>query len=103
MKGLYQGSLPQKEAKAALAEIEEIISSLKNTSSEKVVWDIENRREEPPSEYDSGCDKTSLYTYFRTTTGRNLAFEIKDNLEAQLQFGGTLEIISYKSISETVR
>ena len=103
MHDLYSGKLDQSKTKTAILEIQVVITELKSIPANKLVWDIDKPNAEPPPEYDCMCNKESLYSYFRTSTGRNLPFEIKENLESQAEFGGDLEIISYKNIVETIR
>ncbi len=102
MNELYQGKLGASDLHAAKDEMSEVISQLKTKPIEGLVWDIEDPNIEVPSEYDKSQNRSSLYEYFKTTTGRNLAFEIADNIDAALEFGGDVEIVSYENISDTV-
>ncbi len=99
---LYEGKLSEANAIEAKKEIVEIIKELKCLPVEKLVWDIENRSATPPFEYDHQCDKSSLYTYFRTVNGRNLSEEILENIITSIDFGGDVEIVSCKDLSEAV-
>lgn len=103
MNGLYQGRLQESDAKQALIEVQRVIEYFKNTSVDRLIWDLDDSTKVPPIDYDSMCDKSSLYSYFRSLSGRNIAAEIVDNIEAQIEFGGDLEIISYRSLADTIR
>jgi len=93
----YQGSLPSSDVEPAIFEAKKIKEGLGLLSPDKVVWDIEDLKKDPPWGRDFGAHVTSMADYFVTTTGRNLVDEIIGNLESLKEFGGSLDIISYGS------
>ncbi len=92
---LYQGRLPQREARAAFEEFKVIEKELSELPPSAIVWDADDLTASPPWGTEVGPHVTNLALYFVTTTGRNLVAEIIDNLEALLEDGDALEIISY--------
>lgn len=92
---LYQGRLPQPEARAALAEFRVIEKELSELPPSSIVWDADDLAASPPWGTEVGPHVKNMAMYFVTTTGRNLVAEIIDNLEALLEDGDGLEIISY--------
>lgn len=95
---LYQGSLPASDADAALVEMREMKRELSALPPDKVVWDIDNLSADPPWGRQVGAHVTSVAGYYVTTSQRNLVDEIIDNLESLQEFGGTLDIVSYRRI-----
>lgn len=95
MGNLYQGLLHEKDVDAAQAELEKIKKGLEKLLPSQVVWDIENPEIKPAWLQEAGPHVSSMANFFVTTTGRDLLFEIADNLESLKEFGGALEIISY--------
>jgi 2,3-bisphosphoglycerate-dependent phosphoglycerate mutase len=95
MNGLYGGSLDERGAKAAFAEMQTIRRELAELPPSEVVWDIEKPGQAPPWGTAVGAHVQNMATYYVTQTGRNLVDEIIDNLESQLEFGGPLEIVPF--------
>lgn len=98
MNKFYQGSLPSDDVDAAIIEMQRIKNGLKLLTPDKVIWDIEDIRKDPPWGKSFGPHVKSMADYFVTTTGRNLVNEILDNLDSLKEFGGSLDIISYDSM-----
>jgi 2,3-bisphosphoglycerate-dependent phosphoglycerate mutase len=93
---LYQGRLAQTKARAALDEFRVIERELAELPPSAVVWDADDLAAVPPWGTEVGSHVRNMAQYFVTTTGRNLVAEIIDNLEALLEDGDGLEIISYQ-------
>ena len=98
MSKLYEGSLPQSDALAALSEMRDIKAELSLLAPANVVWDAEDLKKGPPWGRQVGPHVQSCAQYWVTTTGRNVLDELIDNLESLLEFGGTLDVISYDGL-----
>jgi hypothetical protein len=92
---LYQGELGQKDATAALAEWGAIEAELAKLPPEKVIWDIDDRRKEPPWKNNISPDITNLANYFVTSTGRELIPIVRECLEELKDVGGVLKVVPY--------
>lgn len=92
---LYQGELGQKDAIAALAELDTIETELAMLPPEKVIWDIDDRSKVPPWGSNISADITSLANYFVTSTGRELIRMIRECLEELRDVGGVLKVVTY--------
>lgn len=92
---LYAGSLPAEDAHGAMLEARAMREGLRTLRPDQVVWDIDHLGEDPPWGKAVGPHVTSMADYFVTTTGRNLMDEIIDNLESLMEFGGTIDIVSF--------
>lgn len=95
MHQLYQGSVSSPDANDAYEEMKVIKKELSELSPAMVVWDAENLKKEPPWGRAVGAHVASCAQYWITTTGRNIIDEIIDNLESLIEFGGTLDVITY--------
>lgn len=82
MNELYQGRLPHSHAKAALAELIQAKSQLEKLSPSQVVWDIENRKAQPPWGSNIAATITNLGNYFVSSTGRDLFALLEEALGA---------------------
>ncbi len=89
------GCLKEEFAKEALSEAKAIKEGLSNLPPEKVIWDIENLSEEAPWGNEIGEHIKNVAMFYMTKNGLNLVDELVDNIDAIIQFGGNLEIISY--------
>lgn len=72
MNHFYNGIIEAGDIDAAINEVNEIETRLKEYSPEKVVWNIENLSMRPPWGDDISADITDLSNYFITSEGENL-------------------------------
>jgi len=82
MNELYQGRLPHSHAKAALTELIQAKSLLEKISPSQIVWDIEDRKAQPPWGTNIAATITSLGNYFVSSTGRDLFSLLEEALGA---------------------
>lgn len=95
MNKFYRGYLSEEDAAEALTEMYAIRSRLTEIPAAEVIWDFDDQTILPPWGKEIGNHVKNIYSYYVTTSGRNLVDEIIDNMEALAEFGGTLEVISY--------
>lgn len=93
MTKLYQGSLPASDADGAVVELSAIRLGLSKVPPVQVVWDIEDRKKQPPWGNVAPAHVASAADYFVTANGRNLLGELADGLESLQEFGGTLDVL----------
>ncbi|PAU51781.1 immunity 70 family protein [Pseudomonas indica] len=84
MKELYQGRLSFMHAKAALAELEQAKLLLKDLPPSQVVWDIEDRKAQPPWGNNIAGTITNLSNYFVSSTGRDVFALLEEALRASV-------------------
>ena len=96
MNKLYQGRLDQVDSVPALKELRQIERELADLPPSAVVWDAEDCLARPPWGDEVASHVKSMARYFVTKNGLDLMMELIENVEAMQQFGGTLEIVSYR-------
>lgn len=92
---LYNGKLTPPDAKAGLAELDQIVKELAKLPPAKVIWDIEDRSKRPPWGNHIAKDITSLANYFVTSTGRPFVPILRECLEELRDDGGEIEVVNY--------
>jgi hypothetical protein len=68
----YDGCIPANKVNGAIAELGVIKAELSKFPPSAVIWDIDDRSQEPPWGSDISSDITSMGNYFVTSTGRDL-------------------------------
>ncbi len=96
MHTLYGGTLPQKDAAGALAEIWTIRNELADLSPQRIIWSFEDRTLQPPWSSNISTGISNLADYFVTADGRDLTMLLIEVLE-ELAGGGkaSARIVSY--------
>lgn len=94
LKKLYRGEVQQKDATTALDELEQIKTELAQLSPDKVIWDIEDRKKNPPWGNNISPDITNLSNYFVTSTGRDLIGLLTEVLEELRDRGGVTKVVT---------
>jgi hypothetical protein len=82
---LYQGHLAHQHALSALNELAQAKAALAKLPPSKVVWDIEDRKAQPPWGNNISPEITSLGNYFVSSTGRDLFALLEEALDASAQ------------------
>ena len=72
MNELYGGELAADHAASALAELDQVRGELRRLPPSDVVWDVEDRAEQPPWGDDLSEEITDLGNYFVTEDGKDL-------------------------------
>ena len=93
MNKFYSGELQQFDAGTALSELNKISEELSLISPDKVIWDIDNGKKEPPWGNKIATTITNLSNYFITSTGRDLISNIREVMEDLKENGGKIEIV----------
>ena len=81
MNNLYQGSLDSENVGKALIELNTIEEELGKISPDKVVWDIDDIKKQPPWGNNISKDITDLSNYFVTSDGEDFFTVFKHALE----------------------
>jgi len=92
---LYQGKLTLTDANEALIELNEIREKFKDLSPDDLIWDTENPNKKPPKEIEFNKNAKNLANYYKTINGLNLTDEMVENVESIIEYGGTIDVISY--------
>lgn len=92
---LYEGSLPEHDAGAAMQEALAIRTALRVLPPSAVVWDADEPHVLPPAEFAINTDLESAAHYWLTVTGRNLVDELVDNLESAIEHGGSVDVVAF--------
>ncbi|MET1078531.1 MAG: Imm70 family immunity protein [Pseudomonas sp.] len=87
MKELYQGRLSFMHSKAALGELEQAKLLLKDLQPSQVVWDIEDRKTQPPWGNNIASTITNLSNYFVSSTGGDVFALLEAALRASADKG----------------
>jgi hypothetical protein len=95
MNRLYQGELNQSQAANALTELQTIRAELADIPPAAVIWDIEDRSQQPPWGSEISEDITDLSNYFVTSTGRDLIGVLEEVLVELRDAGGVAQIVAY--------
>ena len=95
MTSLYQGSISQVEAAAALSELATVATELAKFKPDLVVWDIEDRSKSPPWGSNIAATITDLSNYFVTSTGSDLILTLREALEELRDRGGVGRVVNY--------
>ena len=82
---LYSGRLPAQKAELALEELRAARDLLSNLPPSSVVWNIENRVEQPPWGANIAPTITSLGNYFVSCNGRDLFELLEEALGASTE------------------
>ena len=82
MNELYQGCLPHEHANVALAELMLAKLQLEKLPPSQVVWDIEDRKAQPPWGTNIAATITNLSNYFVSSTGRDVFSLLEEALAA---------------------
>jgi hypothetical protein len=85
MKELYQGHLAYQHALVALDELAQAKAVLSQLPPSKVVWDIEDRKAQPPWGNNIADEITSLGNYFVSSSGRDVFALLEEKLDASAQ------------------
>lgn len=93
MNRLYAGTMEQREAAGALAELDAIHGELSALPVARLVWDIDDRSKIPPWGDNIADTITSLGNYFVTSTGRDLITLLREVLEELHGRGGIARIV----------
>lgn len=81
---LYQGKLPHEKAPEALRELSAAKAVLAHLSPGAVVWDIDDKKAQPPWGSRIAPRITSLGNYFVSSTGRDVFTLIEEVLNASV-------------------
>lgn len=84
MTELYSGRLPAASVGAALDELRQARSELRQLPATAVVWDIENRSAQPPWGTKIAPTIMDLSNYFVSSTGRDVFDLLDEALNAAL-------------------
>lgn len=95
IKKLYGGELQQRDAVAALNELDQIKRELSQLPPSHVIWDIEDRQKNPPWGANISTEITGLSNYFVTSTGRDLIGLIEEDLSELRDRGGVLKVVNF--------
>lgn len=94
MNELYQGHLDTNKIDEAINELKTIKKQLKNLSTDKVVWDIENLSLLPPWKDNISNEITDLSNYFVTSDGDDFLTIFMHALEKGKELNMCIEIDS---------
>lgn len=92
MNKLYQGSLDSENVGKALIELNTIEEELGKISPDKVVWDIDDIKKQPPWGNNISKDITDLSNYFVTSDGEDFLTVFKHALEDSQESDLPIEI-----------
>lgn len=81
---LYQGKLPYEKAPEALRELSVAKSLLERLPPSAVVWDIEDKKAQPPWGSSIAPTITNLGNYFVSSTGRDVFALVEEALNASV-------------------
>jgi hypothetical protein len=90
---LYKGKLPAGLVEPAIGELRDAKRELSELAPSQVVWDIEDRKAQPPWGANISPSITSLGNYFVTSAGRDLFGVLEEALRDALdnESGARLE------------
>ena len=92
MNKLYQGSLESEYVNVALMELDTIEEELGKLPPNKVIWDIDDIKKQPPWGNNISKDITDLSNYFVTSDGEDFLTIFRHALEKSQELGLPIEI-----------
>ena len=92
MNKLYQGSLESEYVNVALMELDTIEEELGKLPPNKVIWDIDDKKKQPPWGDNISKDITDLSNYFVTSDGEDFLTIFRHALEKSQELGLPIEI-----------
>lgn len=92
MNKLYQGSLESEYVNVALMELDTIEEELGKLPPNKVIWDIDDIKKQPPWGDNISKDITDLSNYFVTSDGEDFLTIFRHALEKSQELGLPIEI-----------
>ena len=92
MNKLYQGSLESEYVNVALMELDTIEEELGKLPPNKVIWDIDDIKKQPPWGDNISKDITDLSNYFVTSYGEDFLTIFRHALEKSQELGLPIEI-----------
>ena len=94
MKKLYQGRLEATDISQAIAELKMIRQGLQQLRPDKIIWDFENPKKQPPWVEKISPDITDLSNYFVTSDGEDFLTIFLHALEKAKELNSNIEIQS---------
>ena len=96
LKELYAGTLNSRNVDAALAELRQIRTELREIGPEYAIWDIRNIMQHIPDGPQVWKKAPNLSEYFRSGMGISLLDELEQDLEILKRQGGTARLLNIK-------
>lgn len=81
-----------------MIELKEIREYFRKLSPDELILDIENPETMPPPEIQFNKSATNLAEHYETINDFNLTDKTVENVEAIIEDGGTIEVISYHGL-----